>query len=98
MTVTLGLLVRLEAKPGKEQALAEFLAAGRELAVAEEQTVTWYACRLSEREFAIFDTFAAEEGRRAHLEGEIAKALGNVAGDLLVRAPEITPVDVLAAK
>jgi quinol monooxygenase YgiN len=98
MTVTLGLLVRLEARQGKEEALAEFLRAGRELALAEEQTVTWYAFRLNEREFGIFDTFAAEEGRRAHLSGAIATALGEVAEDLLVRAPEIAPVDILAAK
>jgi quinol monooxygenase YgiN len=98
MVVTLGLLVRLEAKPGREQALADFLAAGRELALAEEQTVTWYAFRLNESEFGIFDTFEAEEGRRAHLNGEIARALGQAADELLARAPEITPVDVLGAK
>jgi quinol monooxygenase YgiN len=98
MSVTLGLLVRLEAKPGKERTLAEFLTAGRELALAEKGTVTWYAFRLSDREFGIFDTFATEHGREAHLAGEIARALGEVAEDLLARPPEITPVDVLAAK
>jgi quinol monooxygenase YgiN len=98
MTVKLGLLVRLEAKPGKEDELAAFLESGRALALAEEQTVTWYAFRISDREFGIFDTFASEEGRQAHLDGEIAKALGEVAPNLLARDPEIVPTTVVAAK
>lgn len=98
MTVTLGLMVRLQAKPGKENELAEFLKAGRALAMAEEQTVTWYAFRLNDSEFGIFDTFADQGGRDAHLNGEIARGLGQVAPDLLARDPEIVPVDLLAAK
>jgi hypothetical protein len=40
MTVTLGILALLEAKAGNGDELAAFLKAGRELAVAEEGTVT----------------------------------------------------------
>ncbi|WP_328540334.1 putative quinol monooxygenase [Streptomyces sp. NBC_00344] len=98
MSVKLGLLVRLEAKPGKEDALAAFLESGRALADAEEQTVTWYAFRTGRREFGIFDTFESEEGRAAHLGGEIAKALGDIAPDLLAREPEIRTTDIIAAK
>ncbi|WP_328580699.1 putative quinol monooxygenase [Streptomyces sp. NBC_00370] len=98
MTVTVGLLVQLEAKPGKEDELASFLEAGRALAMQESGTVTWYAFRTGLSGFGIFDTFETEDGRQAHLAGEIAKALGEAAPDLLARNPEITSVDVLAAK
>ncbi|HEY4097312.1 MAG TPA: antibiotic biosynthesis monooxygenase [Baekduia sp.] len=98
MSVTKGLLVVLEAKPGRADELAQFLGAGRDLALAEPETVTWYAFRLGETTFGIFDTFAAESGREAHLNGEIAQALGRIAPDLLAEAPSIRPVDVLAVK
>jgi quinol monooxygenase YgiN len=98
MTVKLGLLVRLEAKPDKGEALGEFLKAGRELALAEEQTVTWYAFKIDETHYGIFDTFESAEGRQAHIDGEIPKALGQVADDLLASAPDIAPIDVLAVK
>lgn len=98
MAVKYGLLAQLEAKPGKGEALGEFLEAGRELAVAEEGTVTWYAFRIDETHYGIFDTFEDEAGRQAHIEGEIPKALGQVAGDLLASDPDIRPVDVIAVK
>jgi quinol monooxygenase YgiN len=71
MTVDRGLLALLEAKPGKGEELAAFLQQGRELAAAEEGTVTWYAFKLSETTYGIFDTFEDEDGRQAHLNGEI---------------------------
>jgi quinol monooxygenase YgiN len=98
MSVKLGLLARLEAKPGKGDALGEFLEAGRELAVAESETVTWYAFRIDDTHYGIFDTFEDESGRQAHIEGEIPKALAGVAEELLAGEPEIAPVDVLAVK
>ncbi|MBW3638540.1 MAG: antibiotic biosynthesis monooxygenase [Actinobacteria bacterium] len=96
MSITCGLLALLEAKPGKGEELAAFLSAGRELAVAEEGTVTWYAFAISDTTYGIFDTFADEDGRQAHLNGQIPAALGQVAEDLLAAAPDIRPVDVLA--
>jgi quinol monooxygenase YgiN len=98
MTVRLGLLVTLEAKPGRGNDLAAFLESGLALAQAEELTVNWYAFRLGENTYGIFDTFEGEEGRQAHLGGEIAAALGQVAGDLLAAEPDVRPVDVIAAK
>ena len=98
MAVKYGLLAQLEAKPGKGEALGEFLEAGRELAVAEEGTVTWYAFRIDETHYGIFDTFEDEAGRQAHIDGEIPKALGQVAEDLLASDPDIRPIDLLAVK
>ena len=69
------LLVRLEAKPGKEQQVADFIKGALPLAQQEEQTIRWYALQIGPSTFGIFDTFETEEGRNAHLGGEIAKAL-----------------------
>jgi len=60
--------------------------------------VTWYAFKLSETSYGIFDTFETEDARQAHLNGEIPAALGQVAEDLLAAAPEIRPVDLIAVK
>lgn len=94
----LALLVRPEAKPGKEQEVAEFIKGALPLAVAEIQTVRWFALRLSPSAFGIFDTFADEAVRQAHLSGEIAKALLANAAELLAREPIIEQVELLAVK
>ena len=96
--VTKGLIVDLEAKPGKEHELAAFLHQAVPLVEDEPQTVAWFAFRTGERSFAIVDAFPDQRGRRAHLEGAVAAALGERADDLLARAPAIEPVDIIAAK
>ncbi len=98
MSVKFGLLATLEAKPGRGGDLAAFLEQGRALAVAETGTVTWYAFRISETTYGIFDTFDDEDGRAAHLNGEIPAALGQVAPDLLATDPDIRTVDIVAVK
>lgn len=98
MAVSLGLLAILEAKPDKAGELAAFLEQGRALAAAEAGTVTWYAFKLSETTFGIFDTFESEAGRQAHLNGQIPAALGEVGPDLLAADPDIKTIDILAVK
>lgn len=98
MTVKLGLLALLEARPGKGAELGAFLEAGRALAAAETGTVTWYAFKISDTEYGIFDSFETDDARRAHLAGEIPTALGQVAADLLAKDPDIRTVDVIAVK
>ena len=98
MAIDRGLLAILEAKAGKGEELAAFLQQARELAVAEEGTVTWYAFRLGETTFGIFDTFAAEDARRAHLSGQIPAALGEIGPTLLATDPDIQQVDIVAVK
>ncbi len=98
MAVTLGILALLEAKPGKGDDLADFLRSGREIAAREEGTVTWYAFKVGDTTYGIFDTFESEEGRQAHLNGEIPKALGQVGPELLASDPDIRPVEILAVK
>jgi hypothetical protein len=91
-------LARLEAKPGRGPDLGAFLESGREIAAAEQGTVTWYAFKISETTYGIFDTFETEAGRDAHLGGQIPAALGQVAPDLLASAPSIETVDIIAVK
>ncbi len=98
MTVTLGILALLEAKAGKGEQLAAFLKAGRDLAVAEEGTITWYAFKISDTSYGIFDTFATSDARTAHINGQIPAALAEVSADLLARAPDIQPVNLVAVK
>lgn len=98
MTVKLGLLALLDAKPGRGSDLAAFLESGRALAASEEGTVTWYAFKISETEYGIFDSFETEDAREAHLNGEIPTALGHVTGELLAKDPHIRMVDIVAAK
>jgi len=96
--VRVGLLVRLQAKPGKEAEVASFLESGLALANQEAATVVWFALRLGLSTFGIFDAFPDEAGRKAHLGGPIAAALMAKAADLLAEPPRIEQVDVLAAK
>jgi quinol monooxygenase YgiN len=96
--VKVGLLVRLVAKPGMEATVAAFLEGALPLAREEAGTVAWFAIRLSEREFGIFDAFPNDEGRSAHLNGPIAAALMSKASELLAEPPRIEKLDVLAAK
>jgi quinol monooxygenase YgiN len=78
---------QLEAKPGKERELEEFLKSAQPLAVREAGTLSWYAIKMGPGKYGIFDTFADENGRNAHLNGEIAKALFAKAGELLAKPP-----------
>lgn len=98
MTSKLAILARLEAKAGKEEAVAEFLKSALPLAQAEAGTNVWFALKLGPRTFGIFDTFADETGRQAHINGEIAKALFAKADELLAQPPSIEMVEILAAK
>jgi len=96
----LGLFVIVNAKPEKANAVREFLLGGLALANQEVDTKSWYAFQIDATTFGIFDTFEHEEGRNAHLNGEIAKALLENADDLLVdfKVSDINKFDVLAVK
>ena len=96
--VKVALWVKLKAKQGKEQDVANFLLSGLPLVEAEPKTIAWFALQLSPSTFGIFDAFPDEEGRQAHLTGRVAAALMAKAGELLAEPPSIEKVDVLAAK
>ena len=96
--VTKGLIVRLEAKPGKEQEVAAFLVDALPFVQNERETLAWFAVRISPSSFAIVDVFPDEAGRRAHLDGPVATALSQSGKGLLAKPPAIEQVDVIAAK
>jgi len=91
-------VARIEAKPERAEDVANLLAGALPLAEAEPGTVDWYAARTSPTTFWIFDTFASEDARQAHIDGEIAAALMARADELLAAPPEILAADVLASK
>jgi quinol monooxygenase YgiN len=95
---TVALFVRLEAKTGKESEVEKFLEAGLALANQETTTPIWFALRLGPTTFGVFDAFADESGRQAHLNGPIAKALMARASELFAKPPAIERIDVLGAK
>ncbi|MCY1238501.1 putative quinol monooxygenase [Arthrobacter sp. NPDC058288] len=98
MAPKLGLLAMVEAKPGKEQEVWDFLNGGREIVDNEPGTRTWYAFRVSENTFGIFDTFDTEEDRQAHLNGAIPAALAEHGPAMLAKDPDIKLIDLIAVK
>lgn len=96
--VTLGLLVRLEAKRGKEAEVEEFLKSSLQMVLVEPATTAWFALRFGPATFGIFDVFPDDAGRQAHLSGRVAAALMARAADLLAAPPVIEQVDALASK
>ena len=93
-----GLLARVVAKKGKEKEVQQFLTDAVSMAREEKKTVTWYAIKIDDSTFGIFDSFESEDGREDHLNGEIAKALMKNAPELLAKDPVIEKVDILSSK
>lgn len=93
-----GILATLQARPGKEQEVEAFLQSATPLVEAETGTTAWFAFKVAPATFGIFDTFKDEEGRAAHVSGEVAKALFARAEELFTTSPEIRTVDILAEK
>jgi quinol monooxygenase YgiN len=96
--VKYAIVARVEAKPGKEEAVEQFLKSALPLAEDEKDTVSWYALKIGPSTFGIFDTFNDEAGREAHLNGKIAAALMQHADELLAKPPLIEKVELLAIK
>jgi quinol monooxygenase YgiN len=96
--ITVGLLALLRAKAGKEDELSAFLQSALPLAQAEPDTTAWFAIKVDDATYGIFDVFPDDTGRQAHLNGQIAAALMAKADELLSEPPDIKPIDILAAK
>jgi quinol monooxygenase YgiN len=96
--VTVALLVRLEAKPGKEADVESFLQDSLSLVQEELATIAWFAIRMGPSTFGIFDAFPDESGRQAHLSGRVAAVLAEKASELFTKPPTIEKIDILAAK
>src|SRR6202522_2278938 len=96
--VKTALYVRLEAKPGKEKEVSDFLKSGLALVNNDPATTAWFGIQMGPSTFGIFDAFPDEAGRNAHLNGQVAAALMAKAADLFAKPPSISKVDILAAK
>lgn len=94
----LALYVQLEAKPGKEREVEDFLKGALPLVEAERGTETWFAMKMGPATFGIFDTFTNEGDREAHLSGSVAKALMAKVPELFASPPGIHKIDILADK
>lgn len=96
--VTVGLLGRLKVQPGKEAQMEEFLRSAKSIAESEPNTTAWFALKLGESEYGIFDVFPDDAGRQEHLAGQIVEALGSQGPELLAGEPSIEFIDIVAAK
>jgi len=96
--VNVALFARLEAKPGKEEDVAEFLRGALPIVQKEPGTTAWFAVRMGPSTFGIFDAFPDQDSRQDHLAGQVAAALAERAPELFARTPLIEDLDVLASK
>ena len=96
-TVTVGLLIRLEAAPGREQDVENLLIEGLSAVQEEPKTTAWFGIRMGPSTFGIFDVFPDEEGRQAHLSGRVAQALADNP-DFFAGQPNIEQIDVIRSK
>ena len=90
--------VMLKAKPGKEQEVEDFLKAGASMSQNEPGTVTWYGVKMAPGLYGVFDTFHDEQGRDAHMNGDIAKALMAKAPELFSNQLQIEKMEIMASK
>jgi quinol monooxygenase YgiN len=90
--------VMLRAKPGREQDVEAFLNQGATMAGDEPQTVTWYGVKMAPGMYGVFDTFADEAGRDAHLDGDIAKALMAKAPELFANDIKVEMMEIISSK
>ncbi len=96
--VNVGLFVKLEVKPGKEADVEILLREGLLWVQEEPSTIAWFAIRLGQSTFGIFDAFLNDAGRQEHLSGKLATALMERSSDLFTHPPTIEKADVLTAK
>ena len=96
--VTIGVFARLKAQPGKEAQMEQFLQDAKPLVDDEPGTVSWFAIKLGDGEYGIFDVFPDEQGRQAHMEGQVVQLLGERGPEILGGEPQISFFEVVAAK
>ena len=90
----------LKAKKGKASDVGNFLPGGKKLVDDKPETVSWHAIQPGNNTYAIFDTFAGNDERHAHLNAKVADALVENAPEILegCSAETIQMIDILASK
>lgn len=83
-TPKIAITLKLRAKEGKADELAEFLTKAAKLVSDNEpETLYWFAIRIDENTFAINDGFASDSGVEAHFVGKLAASLKERADELV---------------
>lgn len=95
--VTLGILIRLEAKPDKVTEVESMLQHALQQVKGDVSTIAWHALRIGPTSFAVFDAFEDEAGRQAHWD-TYSKPLEDAAPELFAAPPSVDFVDILGAK
>ncbi len=85
--VSKAIMAVLVAKDGMQEEVESFLRSAKPLVEGESGTVTWYAIKLNDTHYGIFDTFENETGRATHLHGKVAEALQKEAPRLFAETP-----------
>jgi quinol monooxygenase YgiN len=98
MSVATGLLVRIDAKPGKGREVERMLESSLEWVETEPHTTAWFALRTGRDTYGIIDVFTDERGRDDHLAGPVVKTLAASGDDVLADPPRIRRFDVIAHK
>ena len=96
-TVAVGLLLRLEAAPGRENNIQRLLGGAISMVNEEPKAMTWFGVRFGPSTFGIFDVLPDVVGREAHLSGGVAQASQHDAA-LSADPPGIQRIDVIASK
>jgi quinol monooxygenase YgiN len=96
--ITKGLLLTFKAKSGHEAEVEQFLRSAKAFVDEEPQTTAWFAIRLADGHYGIFDVFPDHGGRFAHLTGHVARELAKHALTLLGSLPDPELPNVIASK
>lgn len=95
---TKAILLTFKAKAGHTQEVERFLKDAEALAREEPDTTAWFAIRLDNDEYGIFDVFPDNGGRFKHLTGQIPRELAKNALSLLGSMPDMELPTVLEEK
>jgi quinol monooxygenase YgiN len=93
-----GLLLRFRAKAGHELQVEQFLRDAKSFALQEQRTAAWFAIRLADGHYGIFDVFPDNGARFSHLVGHVPRELAKHALTLLGSMPDLELLDILAEK
>ncbi|WP_345676447.1 putative quinol monooxygenase [Yinghuangia aomiensis] len=92
----MGLFIRVEVKPDKVSEFEAKLKTVVDIVRAEGLAAAWFGLRTGPTSFAIFDVFANDEDRQAHLAANF-EALRSIGAELFVGEPVVDHIDVSAA-
>jgi quinol monooxygenase YgiN len=96
--VTKALLLTFKAKASKNDEVEQFLRSAESIVAEEPGTIAWFAIGMGDGQYGIFDVFADNKGRLAHLSGKVPRALARNALSLVGSVPDMKMIDVLADK